>query len=328
MNCYLAGSCEGVQIRGVYKMEWKENLPDVRQWVPDSDQEVNLGSGLLQTCQAAQSRIIAEADIERRFNIHNYDSGLGVEDIVRNEFSKILPTRYAVDSGVVNDRDGRTAGDCDILIRNGLWAPVVKLGATPDSRRSHFPIEAIYSAIEVKQTLGFAQLDDAMKKLVRVSRLNRPYNPYGHITENMHLRNLDHPEYVLNPLHTTVLGTRIQKGISFPELAMRFGQINASLNRDEMVTELCVLGHGVAMYHVPDDNSGHREATFMSDRQDQLIMGMYLQDPDKAFYLLLVHLLGHLTRSVLEVHDLHRRYGRLNMRSELIEWRNAKFNHR
>ena len=263
-----------------------------------------------------------------RFNVYNFDSGPGVEDIVRQEFSKILPNRYSVDSGVVNDRDGRTAGDYDILIRNELWAPVVKLGATPDSRRFHFPVEAIYAAIEVKQTLGFAELDDAMEKLVKIARLNRPANPYGHITENQHLRQLDQDDHILNPLHTTVLGTRIQSGIAFRELAMRFGRINASLSRDEMVTELCVLGHGVALYMLSDGNSGYREATFMYDRKEQLVMGIYEQEPDNAFHILFVHLLGHLTRSVLEVHDLHRRYGVFDPTSDLIQWNDARFNYR
>ena len=104
-------------------------------------------------------------------------SGSGVEDIVRQEVLKLLPDRYAVDPGVVNDQDGRTAGEFYILIRNKLWAPVVKLGATANSRRFHFPVEGIYSALEVKQTLGFLELDNAMAKLVKLSRLHRPHNP-------------------------------------------------------------------------------------------------------------------------------------------------------
>ena len=56
---------------------------------------------------------------------------------------------------LVNDQEGRTAGDYDVLIQNLIWAPV---GATPDSRRFHYPIESIYSAFAVKQTLhlGFS----------------------------------------------------------------------------------------------------------------------------------------------------------------------------
>ncbi|MDE2940231.1 MAG: hypothetical protein OXR67_15150 [Chloroflexota bacterium] len=186
-------------------MKWQANLPDASTWQPDSGHAENLQNGLLLTCQAAQQRIITEGAIERRFNIHNYDSGPGLEDIVRRELSNLLPDRYAIDPGVVNDRNGKTAGDADVLIRNKTWAPVVKLGATQDSRRFHFPIESIYSAMEVKQTLGFEELDEAMEKLVKVSRLERPDNPYGHITENQHLKLFDQAGQTLNPLHTTVL---------------------------------------------------------------------------------------------------------------------------
>ena len=307
-------------------MQWSNNLPDVGGWQPRPDQKATLSSGLLVTCQAIQHRIIREAEIERKFNIDNYDSGRGLEDLVREEISKLLPERYLADAGVVNDQDGRTAGDYEVVIRDHRWAPVTKLGATPESRRYHFPVESIYSAIEVKQTLGFQQLDDAMKKLVTLSRLNRPHNPYGYITENQHFKNLDRNGYILNPLHTTVLGTRIQDGISFRDLAMRFGRINASLTRDEMVTELCLLGHGVAMYMVNDETVGYREATYMYDRQEQMVMGIYEEEPRNAFYLLFVHLLGHLTRSVLEVHDIHRRYGSFKSKPDLIKWNNAMFN--
>ena len=272
-------------------MQWQENLPDVSQWQPDYNHKENLGDGLLLTCQAAQSRIVAEAEIERKFNINNFDSGSGVEDIVRQEVLKLLPDRYAVDPGVVNDQDGRTAGEFDILIRNKLWAPVVKLGATANSRRFHFPVEGIYSALEVKQTLGFLELDNAMAKLVKLSRLHRPHNPYGHITENQHLTQFDKNGFVLNPLHTTVLGTKIREGTSFQDIAMRFGSINGSLSRDEMVTALCVLDAGVALYMVKDGVTGYQQATFMWDRQEQLVMSIYEQEPDKAFFLLFINVL-------------------------------------
>ena len=307
-------------------MEWQDDLPDVSKWQPDKGHKENLRNGLLMTCHAAQRRMIAEAASERGFNIHNFDSGLGVEDIVRQEISRLLPDRYSVEPGVVNDQNGDTAGECDVLIRNKIWAPVVKLGATSDSRRLHFPIEAIYSAVEVKQTLGFGELDGAMKKLVKLSRLNRPQHPYGHITENQHLSNLDRGGHILNPLHTAVLGTRIKNGVSFREIALRFGRINASLSREEMVTVLCVLGHGVALYLLDDGNSGYRHATFMYDRQTNIVMGIYDKEPDNAFHIFFMHLLGHLTRSVLEVHDLHRRYGDFSATSDFTQWNNAKFN--
>ena len=214
-------------------------MPNVDRWQPRADRGDSLKDGLLITCKALQSRIVNEAVIERNFNINNFDSGPGLEDFVRQQYSSILPDRYSVDAGVINDRTGRTVDDCDIVIRNRIWSPAVKLGMTPKSRRFHYPIEGVYSAIEVKQSLGYSELDEGMEKLVKVSRLNRPTVPYGHITENQHLRCLDKEGYRLNPLHTMVLGTRIKKGIQFRDLAMRFGEINANLKRTKW-SESCV----------------------------------------------------------------------------------------
>ena len=120
-------------------MPWNENLPDVSDWTPRAHRSSSLGQGLMMSCHAAQARIISQAQVEIGFNIDSYDSGLGIEDLVREELVKLLPDRYSIDAGVVNDRDGLTAGDFDILVRNGTWAPVTKLGATSSSRRLSLP---------------------------------------------------------------------------------------------------------------------------------------------------------------------------------------------
>ena len=219
-------------------MNWQDNLPDVKTWQPLSDKTDILSAGLEMTCQAVQSRIINETLIEERFNIRNYDAGSALEDIVRQELTKLLPSRYSVDAGVVNDIHGRTAEDCDVLVTNRIWAPVLKLGATAESRRMHFPVEAVYSIVELKRTLGFDELDQAMEKLVKASRLTRPPQNYGHITENQNFPQLDREGYILNPLRTTVIATKLKDGVQFREIVRRFGMINSHLNRDEMVTDL------------------------------------------------------------------------------------------
>ena len=197
------------------------NLPDVTQWQPTVSSEAGLRDALMTTCQIGQRRIVTRAEAEIRYNIQNFDSGPGVEDVVREELANLLPARYSVDAGTVNDRTGRTAGDCDALIRDPLWSPVIKLGATALSRRRHFPIEGIYAAAEIKQTLGLDELDKAMEKMVTVSRLDRPDNPYGHITENQYLPYHDQPGMILNPLHTSVFATRLADGVLFDKVAER-----------------------------------------------------------------------------------------------------------
>ena len=304
-------------------INWDESLPDVSSWQPIQNNDT-LKSALEITCQLAQHRITSRSKAEVRFNIFNYDSGSGVEDIVREELSNLLPDRYSVEAGVVNDRNGKTAGDCDLIIRDRMWSPVIKLGATSNSRRYHFPIEGVYASAEIKQTLGFEELDAAMKKLVTLSRLERPGNPYGHITENQHLTAFDRPGAMLNPLHTSVFATGLKDGITFVEMANRFGAINAMLTRDNTVKMLCVLDQGTAWYSVASGTPFN--ATYMTDRQEALILQINCGEPQNAFYRFYIEVLGHLTRSVLGLANMAPEYGNPPPPRKVVTYDNAIFN--
>ena len=304
-------------------MNWDESLPDVNCWQPIQNNNA-LKSALEITCQLSQHRITSRSKAEVRFNIFNYDSGLGVEDIVREELSNLLPDRYSIEAGVVNDRHGKTAGDCDLIIRDRIWSPVIKLGATSMSRRYHFPIEEVYAAAEIKQTFGFAELDAAMKKLVTLSRLERPGNPYGHITENQHLTAFDRPGAMLNPLHTSVFATGLKDGLTFVEMANRFGAINAMLTRDTIVKMLCVLDQGTAWYSVASGTPYN--ATYMTDRQEALVLQINYGEPQNAFYRFYMEILGHLTRSVLGLANMAPEYGNPPPPRKVVTYDNAVFN--
>jgi hypothetical protein len=114
---------------------WNEQLPDPSAWQPSTPGDGSLRSILRLTCQGAQRRIVAAATHETQFNVQNFDAGPAVEDIVRQELRQITPHRYDISAGVVDDANGRTAGEVDIVIANSQWAPKIKVGATPTSRR-------------------------------------------------------------------------------------------------------------------------------------------------------------------------------------------------
>lgn len=261
---------------------------------------------------------------EIKFKVQNFDSGLGTEEIVREELSRLLPNRYSVSPGLISDNLGQTAGDCDLIVRDPNWSPVIKPGATSESRRFHFPIEGVYAVTEIKQTLGRKQLDEAMEKLVMVSRLERSMNPYGHITENQHISKFDQEGAILNPLHTTVFATRLPNRSTFNDVVNRFGEINAKLNRNEMVKMVCVLGQGTAWYSV--DTGSPYNATYMSDRDRFLIMQINAKEPENSFYRYYVELLGHLTRSVLGLSEVASSYGNPPPPRDVHSYPDAQFN--
>src|SRR5262245_47719400 len=146
--------------------EWNSELPDVSKWQPREDASERLAKLFFKRCQQIEERILLRTKAERDGTIDNFDCGLGIEDIIRDELSKLLPARYSVHCGVVNDRYGRTVGDCDVVIFNELWFPFIRSGAAEASRRFHFPVEGVYGVLEIKSSLDYTSLDEAMAKLV------------------------------------------------------------------------------------------------------------------------------------------------------------------
>lgn len=292
---------------------WNENLPNTSTWAPIKPREDSrkvIQEGLRWTSRAAALRIKAAADAERLFNVHNFDSGAAVEDVVRQELRSLLPERYYVMAGVVCDAAGNSAGDCEVLIVNRFWAPLVKLPATSQSRRAYVPVEALYSVIEVKQTMTFDVLDQAIEKLVTVARLQRPDNRVGVITENTAAPGIieEHQtDWTRSHLSKAVLAVYLGEA-SFRDLARRFFEINKTLNNNEKINYLCAIEGGLAFYISQANDHEINSVNYVTDKKSPkrpVILGGEKED---AFSVLVADLFGHCTRSVSDIADIHRRY--------------------
>lgn len=285
------------------------DLPNTSNWLPRVDKITTLQGAFLKRCIALENVIRLRAQLEKEMNIDNFDSGPGIEDIFREELRSLLPNRYSVLTGVVNDRLGRTAGDCDIIVFNRLWFPVVKSGATPESRRFHFPIEGVYAICEIKQSIDYKTLDEAMEKLVICSRLDRPHTNANRLVENYDLDGCFHG--TKNPLYTAIIAPSLKDGIDIEKLVERFFFVNKSLNRHEVVRCLCVLGNGAVTWQYIDDRGNSRPALFMREDLFSPIFPVFHEMPQSpsAFYIFLTDLLLHLYQSVLAAEDIAMAYG-------------------
>jgi hypothetical protein len=45
----------------------------------------------LSRCKAVEQQILLRSKLEQGLNVDNFDSGVGVEDIVRDELRRVLP---------------------------------------------------------------------------------------------------------------------------------------------------------------------------------------------------------------------------------------------
>jgi hypothetical protein len=286
------------------------SLPDTEKWIPRANGADVLKLAFRNRCSAIEETILSKVTHERKSNIDNFDSGPGVEDIIRDELSKLLPTRYSVRAGVVNDRLGNTAGDCDVVIYNDTWFPIVKAGAAANSRRIHLAIEGAYAIGEIKQTLDFTSLDHAMEKLVVCHRLHRPPTYAYRLVENRESSPCSHG--LTNPLFSFIIATDIKPSIEFEDLVERFFYINRTLRRHEVIRALCVLGHGTITWGFVDkENEEIRPALFMLEDLYEPIYPVFhrVANTDSALYPLMVDLLLHLYKSVLAPEDIAPYYG-------------------
>jgi hypothetical protein len=209
--------------------------------------------------------------------------------------------------GTVDDRYGRTVGDCDVVVFNEHWFPFIKAGAAEVSRKFHFPIEGVYSVIEIKSSLNFEALDDAMRKLVACQRLHRPTAPGNRITENRWISGCPHS--VSNPLYTAVFAVGLSSGTSFEDLISRFFAISKRLERHEVVRSLCVLGEGAVTWGVKEPSES-KAATFSRDYDKPIHPVFHRKDAlGSAFYPFANDLLLSLYHSILAPEDLQTKYG-------------------
>ncbi|WP_280408236.1 DUF6602 domain-containing protein [Nocardia brasiliensis] len=247
------------------------------------------------------------AEEETHSNLDYFDSGIGLEEIFRDELKQILPHRYPVTTGVLVDRRGFTAGHCDVVVFNETWFPAIKAPTVTGARRPHLPIEGTYAVIEVKQTLSRRTLDDAMEKLVMCHRLQRPDTPRGRTTENREFGSCTHQ--ISNPLFSAIFAVNIA-GNDFNSLVTRFVEINKLLKRKEVVSALCVLGHCFITWAYSNGTEMKPALLFGEDISAPLFPVFIDADSyGTVLYPFIQRMCAHLYHSVLGAEDIVVAYG-------------------
>lgn len=287
---------------------WDPPLPATETWGPTNSTE-KIGALFHRRCRAVEQRILLRAKFERETNEQNFDSGPAVEEIVREELGQILPRRYGVHAGSLSNRNGWSAGDCDVVIFNDHWFPSIKPPATAESRRVHYPIEGTFGVMEVKQSLTPATLDQAMSKLVAVSRLEVERAP-ERVVENRVDAALEQSD--AQPVFTGIIAAGLGPGFDFDDIVHRFIAINGLLQRRELINVLCVLGVGFVTWVY--DVDGAPVTTYFRDTESGFHLSPMLvrvRDPqeESALYELVTVLLGYLGEQVLVVDDVAVNYG-------------------
>lgn len=98
---------------------------------------------------------------------------------LRRFLQEWLPSIYGVTNGYIIDVEGGISRQCDVALYDAPRCPKFLLDGASDRRLIPFP--SAYGTIEVKSTLGEAELNDALEKLESVSTLKNELSGYYEI---------------------------------------------------------------------------------------------------------------------------------------------------
>lgn len=170
------------------------------------------------------------------------ERGEAREKVLRRFLEDYLPRRFGVSSGYVIDALGGVSRQIDVIVYDGVDAPVFKV--IEDEKV--FPVECVCAVGEVKSYLDKQELKDAIEKISSVKRLDKTNRGKS---ERRHGGG-----YVGDHLKRDCYNDQIF-GLIFGYDAIGLGTIashllaeNKGIDRDHWSNVICVLNKGIVSY--------------------------------------------------------------------------------
>ncbi len=121
----------------------------------------------------SEEMVRKSAAIRRDFATHRLSAGENREDLVRIFLREHLPLRFATERGLIVSEDNVFSNQADLLIADAIHNTPLYSAAT----NKLWPVEATYALVEVKTSLGPADIADAVAKIRRYKLLPRTFLP-------------------------------------------------------------------------------------------------------------------------------------------------------
>jgi hypothetical protein len=118
---------------------------------------------------AIQTQMEASQRLQREHSLHKGETGEASEALWVDLLREYLPKRYAIDSGIVVDSEGKASQQQDLIVFDRQYSPFV----LHHGGLSYVPAESVYAVFEVKQDLNKTHLEYAANKARSVRSLKR-----------------------------------------------------------------------------------------------------------------------------------------------------------
>lgn len=186
-----------------------------------------------------QEQLLATLGVGRSTGKHPVAIGDDSELNWKGMLQSILPTRYQVAKGFAIDANGKRSEQIDLLIYDRHFSPVL----LDVGDYLFVPAEAVFAAIEVKQTMDREAIEYATRKVASVRVLKRTSAPVPYVEG----------EYKPKPLQLIIGGLLAMDSGWKPPLGEAFKKAIHDFRGDGSLDIGCVLRRGA--FEVNEDIS-------------------------------------------------------------------------
>lgn len=167
---------------------------------------------------------------------HNGVKGSAREDLLKDYLKKLLPQKYSISSGIIIDNNQTQSKQQDFIIHDAFNCP----SFFKTDSNSILPIESVYATIEIKSTLDYPALEQSVKNIESVRKLNKlpNRNIIGNLYDNVY------------PLGFVFA---YSSNYSLEQIQKKLFELNKSIEGKHQISIICILDKGL-IFNVQKNN--------------------------------------------------------------------------
>ncbi len=213
---------------------------------------------------------------------HNGVKGSAREDLLKDYLKKLLPEKYSITSGIIIDNNQNQSKQQDFIIHDAFNCP----SFFKTESNSILPIESVYATIEIKSTLDYSTLEQSVKNVESVRKLNKLPN-----------RNIISNTY--NDVYPLGFVFAYSSNYSLEQIQKKMSELNKYIDARYQISIVCILDKGL-VFNVNKENI----TDFTMIPTNNTILGRSDSNIENTLYSFYLFLLEYLDNVYIQVPSL------------------------
>lgn len=210
---------------------------------------------------------------------HNGVKGTAREDLLKEYLKNLLPNKYSISSGIIIDNTQTQSRQQDFIINDSFDFP----SFFKTQSNSILPIESVYATIEIKSSLTYSNLKDALENIKSVRKLHR-------------LKSKEEISFYNKQIYPLGFIFAYTSKLSLEKILLKLNELNENSDLGKQVSVICILDKGIIIPVLKENISQIQivpsDDTIYTFSESKIKESLY------SFYLILLEYLNSIKISI------------------------------